>query len=215
MADKSLKAMEIDIIENLNDALESGSLEVNFTDPISVNVLNEVNANITNDEIVSKGDLHEYIHKGIVFTSASLLTIAEGASAYALIKTGSQYLHYKPTRYESNGNDILIQFFENQVTTSDGSEITTIKNRRLGSTLVAREFKIFLNPVVTNDGSIIDIFLIGGGTALGQNRSGGSSAAGEEWLFPPNKSVLVKYTNRGVASAQLAISSLSYEMAVD
>ena len=150
---------------------------------------------------------HFRTHKGEVFTA----TISDGALAAAanldiLIRPGPIPPHMQAQ--VAIGADGRVQFFENPVTTADGTPVPSF-NRLRGSTNTSNTL-VFNGPTVTGTGLMIDDEVVPGGQA--NFAVGGQSESFNEYILNPAFDYLVRLTNVSGGPTIASVTLLWYEI---
>lgn len=155
---------------------------------------------------------HDFIHKGIAFTTASKFTIAAAASAYLeiIVPVGS-YVHFKPTSIQTDGPKITVQLIEAPTLTTGSTVVVPVNRRRVGTPTLSL-LTVKNNPTAVSAGTVLDQDYVGGGTGAGGSTvSGGMATNDNEWVLKPATTYALKVTNGGSASADVNIKTFWYE----
>jgi len=135
---------------------------------------------------------HALIHQGFAFTHSHYHTgIAAAATDDHLIITGDYEIHLRHLSYSSTGAPILLEYYENTVTSADGTPLLMGNNNR--SSNKTPSFTLNSAPTVTGVGDPMGSTLIPSIT----NQGGGVAIlAGGEWILAANTKYLIRLTNQ-------------------
>lgn len=175
----------------------------------NINYLSEILEPYTNGVIQIEVD-HAYIHGGILFETSTQFTLTAGASRYIAITTPNtdKTIHYRPAAIVTTADKLTFDFYE--AGTFTGGTILTPSNHNRRSTITA-ETVVKDGVTSTLDGTFIYKGFIGGGTGVGQARSGDQRGDKNEWVLKKNVIYLIKFTNGSTESNTINVNNLWYE----
>ena len=141
-----------------------------------------------------------YIHQGLAFSHSGKTTLANGASYYHLFRTPSNISpHVWQILIQSDATPFDVYILEGTAVGANGTAQTPINMNRNSSTV--SQVSVYNGPTVTNDGTIIDYFLI-----AGSKQSGGIGEGNEiELIWKPSTNYAVKVTNNGTGIANFGL----------
>jgi hypothetical protein len=133
------------------------------------------------------------VHNGTLYQYIGANLIATGATAYLMLVTAAKYVHMSGNFIRGNTSPVLVNFYEDAVTSNNGIEVQpTAKNR---VNVIAPTAKLYAAPTVTSDGVLLNADKIIAGSG-GDHKAGGSQEQAGEWLLKPNTKYLFKVTNQ-------------------
>ena len=134
---------------------------------------------------------HALIHQGFAFTHSHYHTgIASSAVDDHLIITGDYEMHLRHLAFASTGAPIAIDYYEDTVTSDDGTPLPVGNNNRTSPKTPS--FTLTGDPTVTDVGNQMGSTLIPSIT----NQGGGVAIlAGGEWILKPNTKHLIRLIN--------------------
>lgn len=130
--------------------------------------------------VITTSVVHHRIHQGSFF-SISAIDAAVAASGFLTVlvrvPSGSCHIRFVVT---VSGN-ALGNIYEAPTTTADGTLIVPANRNRFSSRVA--ECLFFSGPTVTDKGTLLEPFLLSGGS--GGNAPGSRNSGFEEWLLAP------------------------------
>jgi hypothetical protein len=128
---------------------------------------------------ITMGEIHAFIHRGIVYDYSDKVTLAGNATVYITGTTNGKAIHFHKEIYNVSQGGIEIRLLEN-VTASGGDPVTPLNRNRLSANTSVFELK--KGATVTNTGTFLR--LVGFPTASNPTtRSVQSGAETEEWIL--------------------------------
>ena len=151
---------------------------------------------------------HAMIHQGLGFTHNDRHDgIAAAATLDHLFVTGDHKIHMRVLEVESTGAPVSLAYYEDTVTSADGTLETSGNNNRTSSK--TPETSVYTGPTITNIGNQI------GETILPSTGGGNSGAvgilAGGEWVLKPNSKYLIRFTNEDTQPTDVVFTFFWYE----
>jgi hypothetical protein len=137
------------------------------------------------------GEIHAFIHRGIVFDLSRKITVPAESSLYLTGQTNGKSVHFHRESYTANAGGLEFRLLEN-VTSTGGDQLTPLNRNRLSTNTATIE--IFAGSNVTNTGN--ELYLIGF-PASSTPVSGGAQAGGEtqEWILKPDTTYAIEIKN--------------------
>lgn len=134
---------------------------------------------------------HALIHQGFAFTHSHYHTgIAAAATDDHLILTGDHEIHLRSLSFSATGAPIILDYYENTVTSDDGTPLPMGNNNRMST--ITPSFTLNSSPTITDVGDQMGSTLIPSTT----NQGGGVAIlAGGEWILAANTKYLIRLTN--------------------
>ena len=152
---------------------------------------------------------HGYIHQGIAYIMREILTVTTTASSYIDFTTpADKTIHFRPSSFASNGDNITIEIFEDASVTGGTTYAAKNRNRNSNNT---SQVSITINPTVNTEGNIIDKFYVGGGSGISDTTSGAITGNVDEWVLKPDTTYLIKITNNGASDSNVFVNLFWYE----
>jgi hypothetical protein len=128
---------------------------------------------------VMMGEIHAFIHRGIVFDQSEKITLAPSATIYLTGKPNGKVVHFHKETYQVSQGGIEIRLLEG-VTATGGTAITPLNRNRLSTR--TSSFEVKLGATVTNTG--LPLRLVGfPAAAIPTARAVQSGAETEEWIL--------------------------------
>jgi hypothetical protein len=153
------------MLDSNNDSINEADNIINSTDYSGARIV--------------MGEIHAFIHRGIVFDYSDKVTLAGNATIYLTGETNGKAIHFHKEVYNVSQGGIEIRLLEG-VTATGGDAATPLNRNRLSTNLSA--FVIKKGATVTNTGT--PLRLVGFPTAASPtSRSVQSGAETEEWIF--------------------------------
>lgn len=176
-------------------------MDVNYQSGILETLTGAVR-NIDND--------HAYIHGGKLFSASYKVTLTAGATSYIALITPntSKVIHYRPVSIVTSADKLTFLFYE-AGTFTGGSDLTATNRNRRTSTVAESIVKTGVTS--TLDGTLLYTGFIGGGTGVGQARSGAEMGEAKEWVLKKNTVYLIKLTNGSASSNEICLGLGWYE----
>lgn len=149
---------------------------------------------------------HGYIHAGIGFTISNKMDIAAnkvGAFSFTGIPANT-FVHFQPALITGIGGPIYVSLLEDYTFT--GGTLVTPHNHNMNS-LITPTLIVKSNVTYTpSTDSFTQVFL-GGGTGVGQSRSGWETTVSTKWILVPETDYVFVFTNEGDASETIQINN--------
>ena len=154
---------------------------------------------------ITMGEIHAFIHRGIVFDLSRKITLPANQTIYLVGKTNGKSVHFHAEEYTSSAGGVEIRLLED-VTFTGGTEIVGANRNRLSNQEPTLE--VFAGATVSDTGT--ELYLIGfpaGATPV----SGGSQkgAETEEWILKPQTNYAIEIKNLNNAE-RIVYASLSW-----
>lgn len=130
--------------------------------------------------------------------SATISSLANGASAYLLGVTSTTTVTFTDFELTSDNGNILIQLYEAGTVSANGTPITSYDMDRQGATTAT--MTTFVNPTVTGDGTLLSTHEI---PSTDKKTGGGGEHTGENWRFKLSTNYFLKITNNSGSVANL------------
>jgi hypothetical protein len=128
---------------------------------------------------ITIGEIHAYIHRGIVFDLSEKITLAPSATIYLTGKPNGKVVHFHKEIYQVSQGGIEIRLLED-VTATGGTAVTPLNRNRLSAR--TSSFEVKLGATVTNTG--LPLRLVGfPAAAIPTARVVQSGAETEEWIL--------------------------------
>ena len=153
---------------------------------------------------------HAYIHEGKLFSASYKVTLTAGTSSYISFVTPNteRVIHYRPASIATSADKLSYFLYESGTFT--GGSVLSIVNRNRRSITVA-ETVIKTGVTSTLDGTLLYTGFVGGGSGVGQSRSGSETGESQEWVLKKNTVYLIKLTNGSSSSNEICLGLGWYE----
>lgn len=155
---------------------------------------------------VSDND-HKYIHEGKGFTYiGNTGSIAAAGTYYLTFKTppasSGKYVHFRPVKFSSTANILLLQLAKQAVPNSIGTEAKLLnRNHNFQNTPGYLPLtKLYYGGSVTSDGTFFDQGVAGAG-GVPSSSGGGQTGGNQESVLLPDTYYVAKFTNIGSTTA--------------
>lgn len=161
---------------------------------------------------------HAYIHQGLAFTYAKVVTLGNGATKACILKTPAastgKYIHWRPLSVSSANAGILVEFNESVEYTGGSDETDDVwnRNRNLDPTIRPTASLVDGTVVITDAGTALSKAQFGAG-GRPNRASGGDGGADEEIVLKPSTDYMIRITNQGTSDNVVTIALFWYEEA--
>lgn len=172
--------------------------------------------------LVDIGTAHYYIHEDAAFGFTYTSSAATTASAGIVFITGTKESHLRLASAQSSRDKLLVTLLESQsasgITSSGGwssSAYSVNRNRATQTTLSnIKWYESDSGAILDASATTLETYFIGGGSALGAGgvKSGGSSAADEEFVLAPSSLYAVKWRNDSSATNAFSLRFFHYDI---
>ena len=157
---------------------------------------------------ITMGEIHAYIHRGIVFDLSPKITIESGQKIYLTGESNGKIIHFHREEYNANAGGIEIKFYENVIATGgtllQGKNRNRIKNNE-------STFELRSGATVTDTGT--ELYLIGFPTST-TPVAGGTQNGSEtmEWVLKRETKYAIEIHNTSNAQRVVYGSFTWYEV---
>lgn len=155
---------------------------------------------------------HNYIHMGKSFTYHEYFTLATTAvKIFAFTTSITKDFHYRPETVSCSADKLLIELIESPVIAGGTNKLTSIFNRNRKSSNVSTMQTLTSGSTISVDGTTIVTSYIGGGTGVGQSRSGSETGVANEVVLKNNTIYAIRITNNSSTDNVVNIIMKWYE----
>ena len=133
------------------------------------------------------------VHDGIMFQYIGANTLAAGATGYLMLVTGAKFVHMSNNFIRGNTSPVLVNFYENTVTSANGIEVQPTAKNRIN--VAVPTAKLYAAPTITSLGTLLNADKIVAGSG-GDHKAGGAQEQAGEWLLKPNTKYLFEVINQ-------------------
>ena len=150
---------------------------------------------------------HAMIHEGRAFTHSELHTgVAAAGVSDHLIVTGANEAHLRQLRFECSGSPVNLEYYENTVTSADGSSDSLGNNNRTSDKVST--ILLYSAPTITDVGDQMGATLIPAVT----NQGGGVGIlSGGEWVLAANSKYLIRLINNDNSAIDYTVTMFFLE----
>lgn len=156
---------------------------------------------------------HAYIHDGKSFRYPHLLSITAGGTNKITFLTptvlSGKVVHFRPADLSTSGDKVTVNMYETSTGNTGGNARVPLNSNR--NSALASGSTLLDGVTVTGNGTLIDIKYIGGGTGVGQARSGAGSQESEEIVLKPATLYTIEVINNSSATNIVLIGLRWYE----
>ena len=157
---------------------------------------------------ITMGEIHAFIHRGIVFDLSRKITLPASQTIYLVGKTNGKSIHFHAEEYTASAGGVEFRLLEG-VTFTGGTEIVGLNRNRLSSQEPTLE--IFSGATVTNTGT--ELYIIGFPIGTTPVSGGGQKGAEtEEWILKPQTNYAIEIKNLNNAERIIYASLSWYEV---
>lgn len=149
----------------------------------------EMLADPTSSGVITVDFAHHEIHEGDHYTVADFTDLGNGATYNILIVTPNTAVRTHLLFQVTTEGETTITLFEDTTTSSDGTAITEVCNRRDASGGTAGTV-VTHTPTITGDGTQIARSKTGSGM-----KAGGAIRGDDEWILDQNSKYMLRITN--------------------
>jgi hypothetical protein len=154
---------------------------------------------------ITMGEIHAFIHRGIVFDLSDKIELAGSATVYITGTPNGKIVHFHKEFYSVSQGGSEIRILEN-VTASSGTTVTGLNRNRVSTN--TSSFEVKKGATVTNTGT--PLRLIGFPASTNPTtRSVQSAAETEEWIFKNGTTYAVEIKNLS-ADAKIVYADFSW-----
>lgn len=147
---------------------------------------------------------HYYIHQGKKFYYSENISLNAAATKVITFKTPTlatgKEIHFRNDMVDTSGDKVLIQLFEGDVISGGSDKLTSVfnYNRKSTNTTTMQLFKT--GTTQSTPGTIILNDYVGGGTGVGQSKTGSKTTQKEERVLKNDTIYSLLYTNNSGSS---------------
>lgn len=168
--------------------------------------------NLTNSNKTIDND-HNYIHLGKLFTYCENFDLATTATKIFTFTTPSTLydIHYRPAIVSTSADKLKIEVIEEATISASGTnKLNSIFNSNRQSSKTTN-MQTFASGSSITGGTVILIDYIGGGTGVGQSRSGSAVGQANEIVAKQNKVYAIRFTNGSSGTNTVNVKIQWYE----
>lgn len=142
---------------------------------------------------------HSYIHEGIKFEYSENFTLGTGTSKIISFTTpttvSGKSVHFRPELVSTSADKLKIELYEGDVISGGSDKLTSIYNYNRQSTTTTSMQLFKTGTSQSTPGTKLLTSYIGGGTGVGQSKSGSETGPREEKLLAINTTYSLKFSN--------------------
>lgn len=154
------------------------------------------------------GEIHAFIHRGIVFDQSEKITLAPSATVYLTGKPNGTIVHFHKETYDVSQGGIEIRLLED-VTATGGTAVTPLNRNRLSTR--TSSFDVKRGATVTNTGT--QLRLIGFPAAsIPTAKVAQSAAETEEWILKNGVTYAIEIKNLSAEEKTVYVDLSWYEL---
>lgn len=156
---------------------------------------------------------HAHIHQGKAYSVPIMISnlASSGTSKITFLTpaVANGYVHWRPSSISTSGDKVTVNLYEGSSGNSGGSTETAINRNRNSSNTSTVTIKS--GVTVSTNGTKIGSTYLGGGTGVGQSRSGSEMGEDNEFVFKPSTLYTIEVINGSGSANNIAIRLFWYE----
>ena len=200
--------------EDYNDRVRVVSNEAEYrrSDGVYINIA-DIIERVNQPEIGAINSL-DHLTKlaldGNLYRASSRFDVAQGATSYLQIKTGSKNVLLVSTSATTDSDQVTFDLISGSDITNGTTEVNIYNINRTSAD--AHELVVYTDPTVNSVGDVIEFEFLPGSSTSGSRRSGAGLCTSIDWILDANTSYLRRIVNSGNGDVTVNINELFYEI---